>query len=78
MKRFFTLATVVATTGMLLGAGFVGAAGAASASVAVSHPQPGGEIIRAPGNSGLPTRQAGPPRLVWRGSGSGSGPPSAG
>jgi hypothetical protein len=55
MKRFFTLATVVATTGMLLGAGFVGAAGAASASVAVSHPQPGGEIIRAPGNSGLPT-----------------------
>jgi hypothetical protein len=40
---------------MLLGAGFVGAAGAASASVAVSHPQPGGEIIRAPGNSGLPT-----------------------
>jgi hypothetical protein len=55
MKRFFTLATVVATTGMILGAGFVGAAGAASASVAATHVNPGGTIVRAPSNGGLPT-----------------------
>ena len=55
MKRFFTLATVVATTGMILGAGFVGAAGAASASVAANHVNPGGTIVRAPSNGGLPT-----------------------
>ena len=55
MKRFFTLATVVATTGMILGAGLVGAAGAASASVAANHVNPGGTIVRAPSNGGLPT-----------------------
>lgn len=55
MKRFFTLATMVATTGMILGAGLVGAAGAASASVAATHVNPGGTILRAPSNSGLPT-----------------------
>jgi hypothetical protein len=54
MKRFFTLATVVATTGLLLGAGFAGTAGA-STGVAASRPQPGGTIIRAPGNGGIPT-----------------------
>jgi hypothetical protein len=54
MKRFFTLATVVATSGLLFAGALAGAA-SASASVAASHPQPGGTIIRTPGNSGLPT-----------------------
>ncbi len=55
MKRFFRLATLVATTGMIMGAGLV-AAGAASASAGGSHANPGGTILRAPGNnSGLPT-----------------------
>ncbi len=55
MKRFCTLATVVATTSLLLGSGLVGAAGAASASTAAAHPNPGGRIVRVSGNSGLPT-----------------------
>jgi hypothetical protein len=54
MKRFFTLATVVATSGLLFAGALAGAA-SASASVAASRPQPGGTIIRTPGNSGLPT-----------------------
>jgi Peptidase A4 family len=55
MKRFFTLATVVATSGLLFAGALAGAA-SASASVTASRPQPGGTILRAPGNnSGLPT-----------------------
>ena len=54
MKRFFTLATVIATSGLLFAGALAGAA-SASASVAASRPQPGGTIIRTPGNSGLPT-----------------------
>ena len=55
MKRFFRLATLVATTGMIMGAGLV-AGGAASASAGGSHANPGGTILRAPStNSGLPT-----------------------
>lgn len=46
---------MVATTALLLGAGFAGAAGAASAGVAASRLQPGGTILRVPGNGGLPT-----------------------
>jgi len=57
MKRFLALATLVATTGMLLGAGLAGASGAADASAGGSHLQPGGTIIKSPGtaNSALPT-----------------------
>lgn len=57
IKRICTLATVVATSGLLVGAAFVGTAGAASAGAAASRPVPGGPIIRAPGasGSGLPT-----------------------
>jgi len=52
VKRLVTLATVVATSGLLLGAAFVGTAGAASASAGTSKPIPGGPIIRAPGGAG--------------------------
>lgn len=55
MKQFFRLATLVATTGMIMGAGLV-ASGAASASAGGSHVNPGGAILRAPStNSGLAT-----------------------
>jgi Peptidase A4 family len=53
-ETVFTLATVVATSGLLFAGALAGAA-SASASVAASRPQPSGTIIRTPGNSGLPT-----------------------
>jgi hypothetical protein len=63
MKRLRTLAMVVASTGLLCGAGIAGASGVASASTSAKAssvakvPMPGGPIIRAraPGNSGAPT-----------------------
>jgi hypothetical protein len=52
MKRFLAFATAAATSGLLLGCGLVGAAGAASAHGRV--PNPGGRIVR--GNQLLPDR----------------------